>query len=367
MERWLNKNAFKEANRHVHNLLEAAIYLLTEPTGYVLLERIPKDTTDIIVIRFRKKNPLPEDKEVFILDATAHEELIRAIAPGWDIRVWNCPPIEQEGHVIQIMDYDLSRNRIRKEIAKHEDHNPSWLVQVVDAILEQNGPAAVISFKDVIKGTADLDLLSKLKHRDKITATYNFPCRGHTFEDDTLIVIGTPYKDEASVWELVMAIWDENQLPKTSYCHRQFEAGHFIATNMAYDDVHLRPLQDFIVSSDLVQAIGRVRPLQRASKVFVISNAPISDWEVQQFMGSELFDLRQTLRRDAAGRYSEYLNSAQKLLISGHWITNREICQDMGIPQRTGQKYWQQLQDDLEGDIEVESGRIRKKPMQIYF
>ena len=51
---------------------------------------------------------------------------------------------------------------------------------------------------------------------------------------------------------------------------------------------------------------------QRETKVFVISNAPIFvDWDVEQFTASELFDLRQPLRKDAADRYSIYLEAAK--------------------------------------------------------
>ena len=120
------------------------------------------------------------------------------------------------------MDYDVSRRRIQREIDHHEAHNPSWLVQVVDAILEQHGPAAIISFKDAVTGdTPEMDLLSHLRHRDRITDSYNFPCRGHTFDDDILIVIGTPYKDQASIWELTLAIWGMTALPKSKYMHRE--------------------------------------------------------------------------------------------------------------------------------------------------
>jgi len=365
---WLDKNAYKEANRQVQNLTNAALYLLTEPTGYVLFERIIKEDGDIVIVRFRKKNPLPKGKEVFILDATANEELIKAVAPGWDIKVWECPPIQQAGHVIQIMDYDVSRRRIRREVAHHEPHNSSWLVQVVDAILEEHGPAAVISFKDVVAGNSpEMDLIGQLKHRDRITALYNFPCRGHTFDDENLIVIGTPYKDQASIWELALAIWGQAALPESKYMHREDENGCFIARNMAYEEVHLRPLQDFIVSADLVQAIGRVRPLQRPSKVFVLSNAPIFDWDVEQFMASELFDLRQPLRQDAADRYSNYLGAAQSMLEKGQWITNSEICGLLSMPERTGSGYWIRLKDDLRNDVEVKSGRMRKKPRNLTF
>lgn len=363
---WLDKNAHKENNRHVQNLTNAAIYLLTEPASFVLLERIAMKDGDLVVVRFRKKNPLPQDKEVFILDATANEELITALAPGWEVKVWDCPPIQQAGHVIQIMDYDVSRKRISREIALHEDHNPSWLVQVVDLILDQHGPAAVISFKDVITGrTPEMDLLGKLQHRDRVTDLFNFPCRGHTFDDETLIVIGTPYKDQASIWELALAIWGETGLPRSRYMHRGSENGCFVSKNMAYEEKHLKPLQDFVVSADLVQAIGRVRPLQRPTNVFVISNAVIFDWDVEQFMASELFDLRQPLRQDAANRYSIYLAAAKHLLKAGNWITNKDVCERLSMSERTGSGYWKRLVDDLRDEIEIGSGRIRRRQVQI--
>lgn len=365
---WLDKNAYKEVNRHVQNLTTAAIYLLTEPSSYVLLERIAKDDGDLVIVRFRKKNPLPKEKEVFILDATANEELIKTLAPDWQIQVWDCPPIQQAGHIVQIMDYDVSRRRIRREIVHHESHNPSWLVQVVDAILEKHGPAALISFKDVVTGDVpEMDLLGHLKRRDRITDLYNFPCRGHTFDNDTLIVIGTPYKDQASIWELALAIWGDTALPASRYMHRENENGYFVSKNMAYEENHLRPLQDFIVSADLVQAIGRVRPLQRETKVFVVSNAPIFDWDVEQFTASELFDLRQPLRRDAAARYSAYLKAADQLLDQVRWITNKDICGRLDMPERTGGQYWNRLKDDLRADVEVESGRMRRKPIILTF
>ncbi|MCA9119271.1 MAG: bifunctional DNA primase/polymerase [Planctomycetaceae bacterium] len=70
---WLNKQAFKQANRHISNLYDSALSLLTQQgEGFVLFERIPSADGDVINVRFRAKHPLPEDKEVFILDATVN-------------------------------------------------------------------------------------------------------------------------------------------------------------------------------------------------------------------------------------------------------------------------------------------------------
>ena len=113
LEQWLNTMAHRKEYGQVHNLYNAAAYLLSKPDAHILLQRIAKDDGDVVLVGFLKKNPLPEDKEVFILDATANEELLRAVASDWELRVWDCPPIEQKGKVIQIMDYDISRNRIK--------------------------------------------------------------------------------------------------------------------------------------------------------------------------------------------------------------------------------------------------------------
>src|SRR6185295_12404218 len=102
---WLNTQAFKAENRHVPNLYDPALFLLTQPKSWVLLERIAGIDKDTIVVGFRMKHTVPEDKEVFLLDATANEELIRAIAPGWEVKVFEPPPVVQKGKVIQIMDY----------------------------------------------------------------------------------------------------------------------------------------------------------------------------------------------------------------------------------------------------------------------
>jgi hypothetical protein len=105
LARWLNDQGFRSENQHIPNLYNTAIHLLTQVNGSVLLERIPGDHDDIINVRFRIKHPLPEGKEVFILDATANETLIRALAPGWDIKIFEPPAVEQKGQIIQVMDY----------------------------------------------------------------------------------------------------------------------------------------------------------------------------------------------------------------------------------------------------------------------
>ena len=355
LEGWLNKA--HNQDRPVPNLYDAAAYLLTEPEAAVFLEKIG----DMIKVRFRRKHPLPEDKEIFILDATANEDLLRALAPGWEIKVKDCKPIEQKGSVIQIMDYDVSRNRVRIEVDRHGDGNPSWLVQVLDKILEREGRTPIISFKRVTSQPApENDILGLLKQKDMVGELFNFPCRGRNVESKTLIVLGTPYKDEASIWELAMALYGTEGLPKSKYERRWKEYGDFTSGTMSHDDPRLAPIIDFLVSADLGQAVGRVRPIQNDCTVYVISNASIPDWEVAQVCASELFDLRQPLRRDANDNYLRYGNALDLLLAENEWVKNVDVCQLTGIAERTGRTYWNRFKDDHKRSIEIQGPRIRR-------
>ena len=267
------------------------------------------------------------------------------MSPGWEIKVWDCPQIEQKGSVIQIMDYDVSRNRIRKEVDRHRDRNPSWLVQVLDTILEKEGPTPIISFKDVTKEPKpEIDILGLLAHKDRIPASFNFPCRGHNVESKSLIVLGTPYKDEATIWELAMALYGMEGLPQSKYERRWMEYGDFTAGTMSHNDPTLAPIMEFLVSADLGQAIGRVRPLQNDCTVYVISNASIPDWDVAQRCASELFNLRQPLRKDANDNYLRFVNAVDLLLAEKEWVKNGDVCQVTGIAERTGRNYLDSVQ-----------------------
>lgn len=349
LDGWLHKNATRDGHKRVPNLYGPCLYLLSVPDAHVFLERISRgeDEEDAVVVRFRRRNALPEDREVFLLDATADPALVRAVLPGWDVRVWDCPPVEQRGRVVQVMDRDVSRGRIRREVERHQPHNPAWLVQLVDAVLERGGPMPVVTFKKVTTDPApEMDLLSLLKYRNRITDRYNYPCRGHTFPDRAMLVIGTPYPNELAYWELAFAIWGRDRLPASRYTRRYREAGGWSVGNMGYEEPHLRLLRDHFVSAELAQAVGRLRPLENDCKVVVVTNAPVPVWEVERALSAELFDLARPLRQDAADRYGEYARAAAEIAAGGRKPTNAAVCRALGLSERTGRRYFSRLKSE---------------------
>jgi len=360
IEDWLHQIASKPARQRAPNLYGLALYLLTEPDSHVLLQRVGKGGK--IMVRFRKRNPLPEDKEVFILDATANEDLLRAVAVGWDVQIWSCPRIEQQGAVIQIMDYDTSRNFIKKEVQRHREHLPCWTAQVIDAILEQNESAAVISFKKVVTDRRPgFDILGLLRNGHKIKERHHFPCRGISVSSEVLIVLGTPYKDDVTVRELALAIYGMDGCPEGDYRRRYRQEDCFVTGNMGYGDPRLDAIEEFLVSSDLGQAVGRIRPLQSQVKAYVLSNARIPDWEVTQVCASELFDLRRLLRADAADNYDRYVAEAMRRLRAGKSVTNSAVCNATGIKLRSGRTYLSRFKEDYSAQLLVRGRKLTRR------
>lgn len=357
----LNKWLHSQASKQLPNLYSLALYLLNEPESYVLLEAAGKGG---VRVRFRKVNPLPKDKEVFILDATASPEIVRAVAPGWDVRVWNCPQIDQRGNVVQIMDYDASRIFIKKEVSRSLPHSPSWTVQVIDAILEKHGSVALVTFKKVQDAVLGFDLLAKLKHQDRITDIHHYPCRGINVQSDVLIVLGTPYKNQTTVLELALAMYGLDDVPVGDYRRRERLEDCFRAANMGYDDPRLDGIERFLVGSDLAQAVGRVRPLQNDVTVYVLSNYQVPDWEVEQVSASELFDLRTTTRMDFAENYDRYASELLERLENGEKVGNPEICRALGIEPRSGRNYMTRFREQYHDQLSLKGRKmmLRKRP-----
>ena len=411
LTRWLHANANREGHKGISNLYDAALYLLNAEDGHVFLERIKgdKDEPDKVFVRFRRRHPLPIDREVFLLDATADPDLIRAILPGWDVHVWECLPVNQRGRVIQIMDWDVSRGRIRREVERHQPHNPGQLVQALDHILRTHGPMPVISFKKVTSDpTLEMDILGLLEHRDRITIRHNYPCRGHSFSDDALLILGTPYPDQLAYHELAHAIWGVDGLPASRYERRYEDHEGWSIGMMGYEEDHLRLLRDHFVSAELAQSVGRVRPLANDCTVFVVTNAPIPIWQVERVNADDLFDMLKPLRRDAADRleafaealdggeqpggssgkvieinartarryrarlreqgrieperpdgYRAFSEAMGEMLQAGDWIRNAEVAEKLGLAERTTRNYLARYKEEHGKKLEVARGRIR--------
>jgi hypothetical protein len=79
---------------------------------------------------------------------------------------------------------------------------------------------------------------------------------------------------------------------------------------MGYGEERLRAIEEFLLSADLAQAVGGVRPLQNEARVYVLSNAPLPTWEVTQVAASEVFGIRCPLRRDGRENLDRYAAEA---------------------------------------------------------
>ena len=260
------------------------------------------------------------------------------------------------------MDYDTSRNFIKREVTRHRSQSPSWLSQVLDGILANVEKAAFISFKAVATDRKpDVDILRQIAHSDKFVQRHHFPCRGIEITSNLLVVLGTPYKNQTAILEFTLALYGFDGLPKGDFQWQPRQEECFVTGNMGYADPRYHALEQFVVSADLAQAIGRTRPLQNEVTVFVISNAPILGWKVEQFLASELFDMQKPLRQDAADKYQQYADEAIRRLDDQQSVSNPEICKSVGIKSRTGRNYMVRFKKQYETRLDLMGKRIAWK------
>ena len=153
-----------------------------------------------------------------------------------------------------------------------------------------------------------------------------------------------------------------NAIPTSRYAYRIQQSGYFISENMGYSEPHLHPITQFLVSAELSQAIGRVRPLQNDCTVFVVSNAPIPDWDIEQFTASELFDVRNVLRKDAFRNYKHLSGVINSLLANGQWLELSQVRSAIdSMSERTLKSHWSRYKDDHKDILELAHGKIRLK------
>ena len=91
-----------------------------------------------------------------------------------------------------------------------------------------------------------------------------------------------------------------------------------------------------------MQAIGRLRPLTNPATIYVACNEPLPDTlDVVPIYASELFDgmATSTRRGDFQNRVRQYAQTMEDLAAEGAKLTNRAVCQKLGIRECNGFRY----------------------------
>ena len=290
---------------------------------------------------------LPVDRAVLLLDATAEPDVVRGVLKR-PIGVIDTPLIAQKATIIQVMDKVATRSGARQDLAAEE----SWIRQLAGAIAERHRGESLlcVTFKQ------DEETLQKLLDRAHGSATvvHYGALRGlNAFgQYRVALVLGRPMPNEAQMQLLAVAAFGREALskdlqsPPLEWRMTTQTIGPDLWTirHQQYDDAKWTAVWRHVVTGELVQAIGRLRPLVNPATIYVATNEPLPPTlDVLAAYAGEAFP-EMTLsgrRADFVAKVRRYAEVLQEVRAGGLEPSNRRVCERMGLKEPNGLRYRQ--------------------------
>lgn len=217
--------------------------------GMLRAETLYADAEKVL---FLERKRLPKGK-LIILSATANEEIYRRLFPERSVVAYSCKKAAYLGKVVQYTDCSYSRFAL--------EHEP----ERKDRMLKLVGKKPVITFRSV---------------EQFFETTYHFGnVEGiNCLAGKDLAVIGLPNVAE-EIYGLFGMLAGAEMKRKKMRPQRIQHNGYSFYLN-TYDDLVLREIQSWMISSQLEQAVGRARLLRNDCTVMVFSGFPVEQGEI---------------------------------------------------------------------------------------
>jgi hypothetical protein len=200
-------------------------------------------------IHYINKCDLSNDKKYIIMSATPQIHLYEKLYPGM-IEVIDLSNIEFAGKVYQHVDHSYSRVSLTDEL--------------MSEISEDIGFIPVITFKKK-KGK-----FSHVDHKMHFGNVMGYDA----FNGNDIAVVGTPHLNDV-VYRLFAFAVGIDPNGEAELKTRQVEYGDFRFCFKTFASKDMQQIQLSLIESELIQAIGRARPLRNDCVVELYSNLPI--------------------------------------------------------------------------------------------
>lgn len=200
-------------------------------------------------IQYIAKRQLDPTKKYIILSATVQTHLYHKLYPG-RVQVVDQSNIQLKGMVNQYIDRSYSRASLTNDL--------------IGEVQEQVSNLPIITFK------------SKKSEFEKATANmhYGNVLGYNELSGQNLAVVGTPHLNEV-VYRLIAFAVGINPNLELDLVVRHIEYGDFRFCFRTFDSKQLQEIQLGLIESELIQAVGRARPLRNDCVVEVFSNLPL--------------------------------------------------------------------------------------------
>lgn len=288
---------------------------------------------------------LPPDREILMLDATA-ETIVVAGVTGREVEVIETPLMEQRATIYQIMDKVGTRSGNRRDLACEE----SWTRKLATEVARRHRGQELlcVTFK------ADEDTLQELLDAEHGSArvVHFGALRGlNAFQDfQAGLILGRPMPNEAHLQLLAVAAFgrgaldDSLQSPPLEWQLLTHEIGPDVwqVRRQQYPDERWQAVWRHVVVGELMQAVGRLRPLTNQATIYVATNEPLPDTlDIVPIYAAEIFPAMatSTRRSDFQDRVRQYGQTMEDLVAEGIEPTNRAVCERMGTKPPNGMRY----------------------------
>lgn len=205
-------------------------------------------------IQYLVKRGLPKQK-IIIMSATIDDMIYEEYFGKDEIRVYNCVEAKYKGNIKQYYDMTYSRNCL--------EENPKL-------------------YKKIEKNLRDIDIITFKSYKKFFTngSELHFGnVEGHNcYEGKDIAIVGTPNLHE-SVYKLYGATLGI-EVNNEELRYQQIEYGIFKFWLMTYNNPLLRRIQLWLIKSELEQSVGRARILRNDCNVFLFSNFPVEQAEL---------------------------------------------------------------------------------------
>lgn len=206
-------------------------------------------------IRYFNPMEIPKVKTI-VLSATLNEKIWKDFCKNRRVRMNEVGTVRYKGKLIQFTYYSMSRECIRKL----DGQKVKEVIKEITGVPEEQ----IITFKKFMD-ESEIHF-GKTEGFDKL-------------KGKNLAIIGTPHYIVA-LYKMVGKYLDYDTSKKL--CRQRVENSNYSFKLMTFSDAEMRNLQMYILEAELEQAVGRARLLRYNATVWVFSNFPLRQAEINQ-------------------------------------------------------------------------------------
>ncbi len=288
---------------------------------------------------------LPLWKKIITLDATAEPAIVKAVLKR-PLEIIEAPKIRTAATIWQIMDKISTRSGVTRELTSQV----SWTSQLIREVARRHSSQSIlcVTFK------RDEDAITAAFAAEGLTASviHYGALRGlNAYQDfDVGLILGRPMPNEMELELLAvgafgMEVLDTNlNRPPLRWALEEYNTGldTWECRVQRYDESRWQSVWRHVVVGELMQAIGRLRPLTNPATIYVATNEPLpDDFEITGVYAGEIFPrmVLASKRNDFARSVQRYAEAWKIIEATGQKATNAAICRKLGIKKQNGQRF----------------------------